>query len=82
MLIREIEEGHLFFIILVTWLYFCQSCLPESVILRTCIPSLELKQRSRRLRFNGMLISLPFDELNDFEDMPYAFAYFPTTFRS
>lgn len=29
-----------------------------------------------------MLISLPFDELDDFEDMPYAFAYFPNTFHS
>lgn len=29
-----------------------------------------------------MLISLPFDELNDFEDMQYVFAYFPSTFYS
>lgn len=29
-----------------------------------------------------MLISLPFDELNDFEDMQHVFASFQNTFHS
>lgn len=34
------------------------------------------------LCFNEILISLPFEELNNFEDMRCAFAYFPNTFYS